>query len=269
MVSTGTSYTHGYSKAAVQEMERRTADLHAAFILSRLKTGSSVLDCGCGPGSITIGLAQHASSSTVTGIDLDPTQIQLAEHRAEQQSVSNVRFSQADVCDLPFPDEAFDTVFSNAVLEHVQRSDIALREMFRVLKRGGTVGLRHSVVSSRVWSPPAPESVKRAEKRWVEHWREAGGDPDFGLSQTTLLEATGFTEIVTSTSSHHLDRQQLKKRCELGGEAGFMTPLTQFGVPVEEVPLIARDFDHWLNNEAACNAMLLMESVATKPILPS
>jgi ubiquinone/menaquinone biosynthesis C-methylase UbiE len=51
------TYTVGYSDVAVRYMQRRHAARDAAFLLPHLKSGMKLLDCGCGPGTITVGLA--------------------------------------------------------------------------------------------------------------------------------------------------------------------------------------------------------------------
>ena len=48
------SYSHGYDSKFVDYLEGRTIANDAAFFLPHLKTGANLLDCGCGPGSITI-----------------------------------------------------------------------------------------------------------------------------------------------------------------------------------------------------------------------
>ncbi len=64
-------YSHGYGANIIQRQETRTADRDAAFLLPHLKSGMSLLDCGCGSGTITIGLAEIVGPGNVIGLDLD------------------------------------------------------------------------------------------------------------------------------------------------------------------------------------------------------
>lgn len=258
------SYLHGYSRASLDEMTRRSAETDAAFFLPYLREDSNVLDCGCGPGSITLGFARLAIRGNVMGIDIADGQIAAATSAATSEKNLSVEFRKADLCEMPFSDESFDAVYVNAVLEHVGDPDRAIAEIFRVLKPGGFTGLRHSVLSSRKWMPPAPQPVLDSEAKWIRNWRVGGGDPDFGLRQAELLETAGFAVVATSSSSHHLDRDRLRRRMVLGGEAGFMTPLRDIGVSVDEIPAVNEAFEQWMQNASACNAMLMMETVAQK-----
>src|SRR5690606_23173908 len=64
------AYTHGHAQATVRQHGRRTAEEAAAFLLPALKPGMKLLDVGCGPGSITRGLAQLLAPGEVVGLDL-------------------------------------------------------------------------------------------------------------------------------------------------------------------------------------------------------
>ncbi len=70
----------------------RTAEKNAAFFLPYLKSGMSLLDCGCGPGSITVDLAERAAPGQVTGLDVGESSIEAARELAVERGVSNVRF---------------------------------------------------------------------------------------------------------------------------------------------------------------------------------
>jgi ubiquinone/menaquinone biosynthesis C-methylase UbiE len=123
----------------------RTAASMAEFFLAHLRPGMRVLDCGCGPGSITVGLAEHVAPGEVIGIDIDPTHIALAQTRAADAGLSNVRFETADMYTLPFANAAFDAVFCHAVLAHLRHPSQALSEIRRVLQPEGVVGTRGSI----------------------------------------------------------------------------------------------------------------------------
>ena len=64
----------------------------AGHYIPYLRPGMSVLDVGCGPGSITIELAKAVSPGTVVGIDIDPAAVQLARKSAADAGVSNISF---------------------------------------------------------------------------------------------------------------------------------------------------------------------------------
>ena len=75
-------YTFGYSPAAVGMLRSRPAKVAARFFLSHLTPGMCVLDLGCGPGSITVGLAAAAAPGDIIGIDIEPSQVALGRDRA-------------------------------------------------------------------------------------------------------------------------------------------------------------------------------------------
>ena len=71
------SYTMGYSDEFQQLLDRRSADTHAFYLLPHLKSGQRVLDFGCGPGTITMGLARAVEPGEIHGIDAEASQIEL------------------------------------------------------------------------------------------------------------------------------------------------------------------------------------------------
>ena len=78
-----------------------------------------VLDAGCGPGTITVGLARAVAPAEVVGIDAELGVLARARGLAAAQAVENVTFRPADVYALPFPDDYFDAVFAHTLLEHL------------------------------------------------------------------------------------------------------------------------------------------------------
>jgi ubiquinone/menaquinone biosynthesis C-methylase UbiE len=100
-----------------------------------------VLDAGCGPGTITLGIARKVPPGRVTGIDAEDSQFSTAREHGEREDV-NIEFQKASVYELPFPDGSFNAVFSHALLEHPSDPGAVLAELRRVLKPGGLIGVR-------------------------------------------------------------------------------------------------------------------------------
>jgi len=85
-------YTHGHHESVVRAHAARTAENSAAFVLPHLTPGASVLDVGCGPGTITCDFAVLVAPGKVTGLDRSPDIIAQAKALAMEREVSNVEF---------------------------------------------------------------------------------------------------------------------------------------------------------------------------------
>lgn len=136
-------YTAGYSAPLVSFMARHTAETHAEFFLAELKPGWRLLDAGCGPGTITLGLARRVAPGQVIGIDVEESQFERSRQEAKREGL-NLEFHAASVYELPFQDGSFDAVFSHALLEDLSDPAAAVAELRRVLKHGGLIGVRAS-----------------------------------------------------------------------------------------------------------------------------
>jgi ubiquinone/menaquinone biosynthesis C-methylase UbiE len=109
--------------------------------LARLRSGESVLDVGCGTGTLAIAARKRVgSAASVSGIDASPGMIARAQRKARRAN-ADVAFETAVVEALPFGDARFDVVLSTLMLHHLPRQARAAcaREIHRVLKPGGRV----------------------------------------------------------------------------------------------------------------------------------
>jgi ubiquinone/menaquinone biosynthesis C-methylase UbiE len=109
--------------------------------LAHLKPGESVLDVGCGTGSLAIAAKRQVGpTGTACGLDASPEMIARAEKKARKSGV-DVGFKIAFAQSLPFPDAQFDAVLTTIMLHHLPkkgRAELA-GEIRRVLKPGGRV----------------------------------------------------------------------------------------------------------------------------------
>jgi SAM-dependent methyltransferase len=188
------TYTAGYSDTAVRYMMRRHATRDAAFLLPHLKKGMSLLDCGCGPGNLSIELAQIVAPGSVTGVDIAESQIELARRLARERRALHVRFETASVYELPFPGNTFDAFFSHALFEHLADPAAALREITRVLKPGAVAGICSPEWAGNIVTPEDPEAVAALEA-FQRLQRRNGGNPNIGRDLGRLMHGAGFTRI--------------------------------------------------------------------------
>jgi ubiquinone/menaquinone biosynthesis C-methylase UbiE len=109
--------------------------------LALLAAGESVLDVGCGTGTLAIAAKQHVGSTgKVYGLDASQEMLTRAEKKARKAGVE-VAFSNGIVEQMPFPDAQFDAVLSTVMLHHLPQKPRSqcVREMCRVAKPGGRV----------------------------------------------------------------------------------------------------------------------------------
>jgi ubiquinone/menaquinone biosynthesis C-methylase UbiE len=97
--------------------------------------GQSFLEVGCGSGAVSLYCAQNYPF-TVTGVDIDPEQVELARSYVGKTGVK-VTFLESDATNLPFEDESHDIVLSFGVTHHIRNWLDALKEIERVLKADG------------------------------------------------------------------------------------------------------------------------------------
>jgi ubiquinone/menaquinone biosynthesis C-methylase UbiE len=192
-------YTMGYGPAATALMAMRSAQSHAAFFLSFLRPGMSVLDCGCGPGTVTLGFAQLVAPGQVVGTDIEASQVALANDKASSRSLANLHFETASIYELPFADASFDAVFMSALLGNLREPGRGLREVHRVLKPGGVIGVKEFDHGGDIVHPPEPAMAK-CEELYQRLRREYGHDPEGGRKIGAFLLEAGFRDLRVSAS---------------------------------------------------------------------
>jgi SAM-dependent methyltransferase len=119
----------------------------------------------------------------------------MGRQEAQRSGVANVEFHHASVYALPFADATFDAVLAHAVLYHLAEPMKALRELWRVLKPGGLIGIRDSDAEGDVYHP-VQEDLAQFWKLAGRIINRNGGDVRFGRKQRQLLREAGFRNTV-------------------------------------------------------------------------
>src|SRR5262245_32439269 len=150
-----------------------------------------LLDCGCGPGSITVDLAQAVAPGEAIGIDLREDTLAQGRALARERRVANVTFQAASVYQLPYPDGSFDAAFACAVLQHLAAPLAALKEMRRVLKPGGVIGVVDGS-STITFRNPTNSLLDKWDGLRARERAHNARRPSDALQLRTLLQEAGF-----------------------------------------------------------------------------
>lgn len=192
-------YTHGHHESVLRSHTWRTVENSASYLIGELVPGKTVLDIGCGPGTITADFARRVAPGRVTGLDASGEVVVKAAQHACDQGLDNVDFVVGDAYGLEFADGTFDVVHAHQTLQHLADPVQALKEMCRVTKPGGVVAARDADYSAMFWFPAIAGLDEWMSVYQAVH-RGNGGDPDAGRSIRDWALQAGFTDIACTGS---------------------------------------------------------------------
>ncbi|NNC92251.1 MAG: methyltransferase domain-containing protein [Acidimicrobiia bacterium] len=257
-------YTHSHQPVVLASYGTRTAEEAAAFLLSHLKPGMRILDLGCGPGSITLGLARYVAPAETVGVDQSEEALATARALAREQNVGNVRFEQADVYELPFDDATFDVVYGHQILQHLADPVAALTEAGRVLRAGGYLAVRDADYGTMTHHPHDP---------MIDNWlgayhqvaRANGGEPDAGRRLMEWVGAAGFEHLhATAAAWLYATPEERRGWAELWAGRRLREPADN-SVYGEDFDQIVEAFHRWAAKPDGWFAFIHGEVLARKP----
>jgi len=174
-------YTHGHQESVLRSHRWRTAENSCGYLLPHLRADMTMLDVGCGPGTITADLATRVP--TITGID--PSASVIAEARRDFPDL-DVR-----VGDVFSETGHYDVVHAHQVLQHLADPIGALRRMGEL---GDLVAVRESDYTWFQWSPAAP-ALERWRDVYLAVTRRNDAEAHAGRFLLAWAHAAGFTDV--------------------------------------------------------------------------
>jgi ubiquinone/menaquinone biosynthesis C-methylase UbiE len=125
--------------------------------------GETILDVGCGSGALDRLLARRfGDANLITATDVNPFLLREAAALVDEEGLAGrIAFRQGNAEHLPFPDADFDHAFTVTVLEECD-ADLALRELYRVVRPGGRVGvIVRAIDMPQWWHLDLPDAIRR------------------------------------------------------------------------------------------------------------
>jgi ubiquinone/menaquinone biosynthesis C-methylase UbiE len=187
-------YVHGYGTPEQERLVEQAEHWRHRLITdgTRLEAGTRLLEVGTGVGAVLAVLGQEFPGLQLTGVDIEPKQLEYADGHLERAGVA-ATLVEADALSLPFEDESFDHVWMMWFLEHIADPVAVLREARRVLVSGGgitAIEVDYSTVRAEP-TTPAIEALFRAMVQGMA----ASGWSDAGTRLPGWLREAGFREV--------------------------------------------------------------------------
>jgi ubiquinone/menaquinone biosynthesis C-methylase UbiE len=239
-------------------LDKRTLATDNKNLVKYLKEGVSVLDVGCGSGTITKGIAQKVQPAKVTGIDSGETLIALAK----EHIIPNLEFKVADIHTFDTT-ERYDLVTSARVLQWLPDPKEVLQKLKKFLKEDGVIAILDYNHEKITFTPALPVEMQRFYTAFLQWRKEAGFDNAIADNLPHIFTELGFKNINVE-AQHELTK---KTDTDFASKAGIWSEvaktrglqLVKDNYITEEERLSAINaYDAWITNEGQSMQMYLL-----------
>ena len=177
-------------------IKARSAAVYADFLLWHVHPDAAILDCGCGKGTIAIGLAEAVPAGRVVAVDLEEDGLADARRHAVSIGLANLTCIVGDGRRLPFHDGAFEAALCHSMLETLHDPASVVAELRRVTKRGGVVGAAAVDYGGLILAGRNPAGPRRFYEIRQQLWRVAGiAEPNMGRRLRGLFQDGEFGRV--------------------------------------------------------------------------
>jgi ubiquinone/menaquinone biosynthesis C-methylase UbiE len=232
-----TDYVHGYGTLEQARLVEQAEHWRHRLIRdgTQLEPGKRLLEVGCGAGAVLAVLGQEFPGVRLTGVDIEPKQLDFARGHLERSGVE-ATLLQADALALPFGDESFDHVWMMWFLEHIADPPAVLREARRVLVPGGAI-TAIEVDYSTTHAEPSTPAIEALIRAMVQGMAAAGWS-DAGTRLPDWLREAGFREVDEGERTYWWQDEDLSSQARYAADVmeSALGALTQLpGVREEEL----------------------------------
>jgi ubiquinone/menaquinone biosynthesis C-methylase UbiE len=181
-----------------------------ALVQVGLRDGMSILEVGSGPGFITALLLAGLPNCTVTAVELDPRMCDVARAHLAGQPGDRFEIVQGSILMTDLADDSFDFALARFVFQHLSAPDLAMLEILRLLKPGGSIAIVDvdDAVGGLVVPRTTAFDVVGQKVRRVQAGQ--AGDREIGRKLWRQLAAAGFAELGLDAVVFHSDELGLE-----------------------------------------------------------
>ncbi len=227
------TYVLGQAPEAIQRLVKQSQLLnpftYRMLDEAGITTGMKVLDLGCGPGDVSLLVAERVGETgCVLGVDTNPAVLDLARARARAAGFRHVSCLASDIRDLTL-DQEYDAIVGRLILLYLPERDAILRRLLQHLRPGGVVAFQEYDLFTGVgfFYPPSP--LWEQIWSWISQaFQRAGAELDMGLKLYSAFLEAG------------LPTPQMRFEAVLSGGSG--SPLYEFYADVVRalMPMLAK-----------------------------
>ena len=187
------NYIHGSDLPEQERLSKLNLLTNKSFIeFVNPKKHDVILEIGSGLGILANEIAKITPDGNIYGIELLKPQLQKSP-----KNISNLHFFNGDVEHLPFAKNKFDIVYGRYILEHLSNPEIALKEIYEVLKPDGKIYLQENAILTMQFYPACPK-FDYAWNKFADLQSKLGGDAMIGIKLYQLLKQASFYNIEAS-----------------------------------------------------------------------
>src|SRR5690606_12219567 len=240
--------------------DNRSLEVDYRTLKPILKKGMTVLDVGCGTGSISKDIATVVGKSgKVTGID--NTEKFIESGKATYKSVENLELIHCDLFDFE-TDQKFDLIVSARTLQWLSNPKEALLKMKSLLKPNGRISILDYNHNNLEWNPEPPESMQYFYKTFLKWRSDAGMNNQIADDLPELMKEIGMENIKKINSNENYE----KHRNDFNSKVGIWSKVASSIQMVEERYLdnnlrlkAIEEYNEWVENKAVSMTMKLSE----------
>ncbi len=265
------AYDVEYDAAIVETFRKYSSDTSGAgYILPRLRPGMRLVDVGCGPGLLSVGMAKAVAPGELHGVDDAQSRIELAEFLARENNLSNAFFHVGSPLALPFEDDSFDVAHCHNILTYIPDTQVALAEIRRVLKPGGILACREMIVES-CFTKPDFGVLQRSWEMFVDVLSAENAHPHMGKDLKGDLVDAGFESIEMSGSFGMYDTPEDRYFIYEVARQWLLTPdimevaVTHGATTQQLCDRISDAYARWRDHDGAFCGLAWGQAVASNP----